>query len=212
MNTTKFSKVLADSGIIHQVTDTLIENYSATSPFLPSYDTSELWEFFSDELLAQLEALLEMNSSDHRFYDKLSEALGEAEGSNLRLIRNTGHRTHSNVLFDPKGYNSEALITKDFIEYVLELGELAPYAVKQLDVLLKKNHIDFNVEVPDLGEPAENELLDVVFAGLLRMARNKPSVFHREVSIAMREKNIDPTKYTRTTMLDVIKDAKIIPG
>lgn len=205
-------RVLKSHRVPEKVTEFLITEFENTTPYLPVLDPSDLWDIVDASVIHDIEEVLDGDFSYNDFTWKLFKALEFAVNSPLRSIFNTRKGSHSNVLYDPKEYLSRTLITTDFIDYVVGTGNLTPYAVKELERCLRRNHIDHPVGDVEIPEPKEDELMAVVFAGLLRMAQNKPNVFQREVAIAMRERGIDVSKYTRTTMLNAVKDAKIIPG
>lgn len=204
--------VLEENNIPEKVTEYMIGEFASTRPFLPVFDPSELWDVVEMPVIEKIGEVMGVGYNHHDFTWTLFKALEFAGNSSMRSISNTRKGSHANVLYDPKGYISRTFITRDFIDYVVSSGELTAFAITQLDACLKRNHIDYPLDIADIPDPEEDELMAVVFAGLLRMAKNKPNVFQREVAAVMREKGIDVAKYTRTTMFDAIKDAKIIPG
>ncbi|MBC9705777.1 MAG: hypothetical protein H9W81_12570 [Enterococcus sp.] len=212
MDIALFVQLLEDNQAATKVTKILIEKYNDDNRYLPTYDVSELWDIVDDTTMEKIARILGVSLNNDSLYDKLSLALKEARPSSLRVILDLKQRSHANILYDPRGYENSTLITKEFVEYVLRQEKLSPLGVVQWGKLLKQNNIDFIPSLPELQEPKDTELLEVIFEGLLRMAQEKPTIFHREVSAVMKAKGIDPKKYTRTTMYDVIKDAKIIAG
>lgn len=212
MNIDTLIRILIENDVPNKITETLISDFADSKPYLPVFDPYEIWDTLHYTKMDLIAEALGVDSDDHLLTEKLIEALSVSSDSTVRVIANTRKGSHDNVLYDPREWTSQTLITIDFIDYVLDTGTLIPYAVNELATCLKRNHIDYELNVVEIPEPGEDELMTVIFEGLLRMAKDKPNVFQREVAIAMREKGIDAKKYTRTTMFNAVKDAKIIHG
>ena len=213
-NETTTVSMLIDDGAVKKLTDLLISKYENSKPYLPYVGPNEFWTLVSPELA-------------HR----IQQGLGERSHPNLTLCWIFNHLADSpivalqdaaddsdsiqiydpNFLQDPQDFYW-TLLTRDFIEYVLQSDSLTPYAIKRLDSTLKDNEVEYDIDVPAIDPPADDDLIPLFVAGLIRTAERNPEIFAREIMILLNEEGFDPTALNRETIKTVLRTTKIAIG
>lgn len=206
--------VLVEDGAVDKLTALLMDKYEISKPYLPYVGPDEFWDLVTPELAHQIR-----KGIGERYHPNLTLCwiLRDVPGSPLLALQDVADDSNTIQIFDPNFTQHPndfywTLLTRDFIQHVLDSDSITPYAVKKLDTLLKDNKIEYEMDVPVIDTPSEEELIPLFFVGLIRIAEKNPDIFNHEIKTLLNEEGFDPTMFNSETIKAMLHKTKSVLG